>query len=296
MPKKTHDEIKAGIFIILTIAILVAIILWLGVADVLRRSGQVVAFYIPADSLGAGVQEGSAVTIGGKRIGQVTKVVYEADQGRTLYIARLQQRDIHVYADGVATAVSGLVGGAEVAIVDAGSSDQPLAGIDNPIQISGGIQKAISDLAATLEMIRVTTETELDSTQPDSLLAQTHLIMNNLEMATGSVAEITAALSMETDPTRAASLMAKLHAILDSGEDLMPALTDAADRLADVLSTMRVMAEKINAGEGSLGEMLNDPKMYQGMVDSIKQLEMLLKDIRAVVAVWKEQGIPMQLK
>ncbi len=296
MPKTTRDEMKAGIFIILTIIVLVGIILWLGVADVLRRSGQEVAFYVPADSLGAGVQEGSAVTIGGKRIGQVTTVEYHPEQGRTLYIARLQRQDIHIYADGVATAVSGLVGGAEVAILDTGSSDQPLAGVDNPILIGGGIQKAIADLAATLNMLRNTTEVELDTSRPDSLLSEIHTIMDNLGTATNNIAAITAAIQNETDPARAASLMAKLHGILDSGQDLMPALTDAAEGLAAALADMQTMVQKLNAGEGSLGAMLNDPAMYKGMVDSIDQLELLLKDLRAVIAVWKEQGIPMQLK
>jgi hypothetical protein len=36
--------------------------------------------------------------------------------------------------------------------------------------------------------------------------------------------------------------------------------------------------------------------MYNGMVDAIEQLELLLTDLRATIAVWSEQGIPMQLK
>ncbi len=296
MPVKTHDEMKAGIFIIAAIALLVAIILWLGVADVLRRSGQEVAFYIPADSLGAGVVEGSAVTIGGKKIGQVIRVEYQPQENRTIYIARLQRQDVQIYADGTASAVSGLVGGAEVAILDIGTSSQPLADAEHPIRISGGIQRAIADLSATLAMLRSTTETELNRDDPASLIAEIHVILDNLGNATDNIVAITEAIQAETDASRAESLMAQLHQLMEGSENLMPTITAAAEQLAGALADMRTMLNAINAGDGTLGAMVHDPRMYNGMVDAIEQLELLLTDLRATIAVWSEQGIPMQLK
>ena len=79
-------------------------------------------------------------------------------------------------------------------------------------------------------------------------------------------------------------------------EDLANSLVSSADQLSRVLSTMQRIVAKIEAGEGTAGMMVNDPRLYRELLDTAQQTSLLMEDIRALVEQWQAEGIEMKLK
>ena len=296
MAQDKRDELKAGLFIIGVLALLVGIILWLGLAGLFATKGQEVAFYLPDSSPGAGISKGSAVVIAGQKIGMVHTVNFDPENHRTLYVARLISKDIKVYANGEAQAASALVGDAQVAITNRGTPEAPLADSQNPILVTGGIQQTVNDMAATVQALRKATEEELDRDDPTSLLSEIHTITDNLGKATGDLAVITAAIREEVDRDNPDSFLAKGHGVMDGVVELTPKVNAIADDLTALLAELMAVVDKINSGEGSIGAMVNDPALYKNLVSSAKQMELLISEMRDALELWKTKGIPMQLK
>ena len=79
-------------------------------------------------------------------------------------------------------------------------------------------------------------------------------------------------------------------------DELAEKLIDDADRLGKVLTSLHRVTVKIETGEGTAGKLLNDPELYNGLVDATQQLKDTLEKLSALLAEWKEKGVKMKLK
>jgi len=286
MPPKKRDELKAGVFVIVALALALFVILWLGAGEFFRTAGQEVPFFISETAPGAGVAEGSSIQIGGQEVGQIDSVEYRPDLGRTFYVGRLNRKDITIYADAEATASSsGLVGAAAIAIVSRGSVAAGPADFDHPVEIVGGMAQAIDNLTAVTAVLRQ----ELDAENPESALAQIHGILDSGNKAVQRLAH-------ETDSEIEGSLMWKIRARMDELGVLLPNINKAVESLGGLLSGGEEMFRRVNAGEGTLGAFLNDARLYKNILESVEELRLMLEDLRGAISSWKASGIPLKLK
>lgn len=100
-----------------------------------------------------------------------------------------------------------------------------------------------------------------------------------IEQATGAVDRYTKlAATLETDAT-----------------DLTKRLANVADTMATTLEDVRTLARKAQAGEGSLGQMLNNPDLYNALTDAALRLEKTLVEVQLFVQKVKAEGLPMKL-
>jgi len=79
-------------------------------------------------------------------------------------------------------------------------------------------------------------------------------------------------------------------------QDLSAKLIDDAEKLSDVLAGIHRVVTKIESGKGSAGKLLNDPKLYQGLVEATRQLGELMKELRGLAEHWKKHGVGVKLK
>ena len=78
--------------------------------------------------------------------------------------------------------------------------------------------------------------------------------------------------------------------------ELADELIEDADRIGELMSTINRTALKIEAGEGSAGKLINDPELYNNLVDASRQMTLLMKDFRQLVDQWKATGVQVKLK
>jgi hypothetical protein len=61
------------------------------------------------------------------------------------------------------------------------------------------------------------------------------------------------------------------------------------------LDHIQSITTKIDAGKGTAGQFINDPKLYQSLVDSSQQLNATIADLKRLVEQWEQEGVYFKL-
>jgi len=67
------------------------------------------------------------------------------------------------------------------------------------------------------------------------------------------------------------------------------------EQVAKLLETFQSITDKVNSGQGTAGLLLNDAKLYQGMVEISQQLSAILSDIKRLVEQWEQEGVSFRM-
>jgi len=78
-------------------------------------------------------------------------------------------------------------------------------------------------------------------------------------------------------------------------DELAEKIIADAEAVSKVMATINRAASKIDAGEGTAGKLINDPKLYDSLLDATRQMEQLLVELRELVEIWKTGGIKVKL-
>ena len=154
MPAKPHSELKAGIFVIVSLAVLLAVVLWLGAADVFKPVPHKAVFFIKESSGSVGLKIGSRIQVNDMACGKIVGIRFSPAEGRTLYFAEINRPDIEIRSDGKAMVPGGLVGDMPLVITSRGTPGKPLADENHPIEISGLLQRTMSNIEAMSQQVR----------------------------------------------------------------------------------------------------------------------------------------------
>jgi phospholipid/cholesterol/gamma-HCH transport system substrate-binding protein len=73
-------------------------------------------------------------------------------------------------------------------------------------------------------------------------------------------------------------------------------LNDRLLQISKLLDTFQSIASKVDTGKGGAGMLLNDPKLYQSLLDSSKELNATVSDLRRLVEQWEQEGVSLKLK
>jgi phospholipid/cholesterol/gamma-HCH transport system substrate-binding protein len=78
-------------------------------------------------------------------------------------------------------------------------------------------------------------------------------------------------------------------------DDLSKQLGGRLEQLAGVLEKFQSVANKIDKGEGTAGKLINDPKLYEALLDTSQELSLTVKDLRRLVEQWEQEGVSLKL-
>lgn len=81
----------------------------------------------------------------------------------------------------------------------------------------------------------------------------------------------------------------------DVGELTKKLMTDA-EKISELLASMNRVIVKMDQGEGTAGKLLNDPKLYNSLVEASDQLRKLMEEFRQLAEEWKKSGMTLKLK
>jgi len=251
MAKKERNEVKAGIFVLAALAVTVGVLIWLGAADLFAPAAQEPYFFGPAAMGNLELQEGSELFYGSKKIGRVTAVVPLWGRG-CLYRARIEEPDVTLHADAQAEVSHPFIGPVSLVIKDFGDEAAPAASAADPIrlQLSGmpalmataqeeldrsNPSSVLGKLYLSVETVARITQTVQDELQrgdPSALMGKIHALLDELNTAAASAAEMAAVLQQEM-PQREPDerpMLTRLRAALASLESVTASLADETDR------------------------------------------------------------------
>ena len=77
--------------------------------------------------------------------------------------------------------------------------------------------------------------------------------------------------------------------------DLTKRLLPVADQMSATLEDVRGLAQKAASGDGALGQMLNNPDLYNALTDAAIRLERTLVELQLFIEKVKAEGLPFKL-
>lgn len=87
----------------------------------------------------------------------------------------------------------------------------------------------------------------------------------------------------------------KLEKTLDTAQASIDTVTRKLarnlDQLSDVLEQLDKASRTVAVGDGTIGKILRDPKLYDEMVETVKRLQVAIDDLRGLIQQLREKGI-----
>jgi phospholipid/cholesterol/gamma-HCH transport system substrate-binding protein len=78
-------------------------------------------------------------------------------------------------------------------------------------------------------------------------------------------------------------------------DDISRQLADRLTQVAQILDSFQSVALKVDAGKGTAGALINDPRLYDSLVDTSKELNSTLADLKRLIDQWEQEGIYFKL-
>ena len=277
-------EVKIGI-----VAVVILLMAWAGIRflsglDVLGRSRTYTAHYEQVN----GLQDAAAVVINGVKVGQVTGVKLNTVQGG-VDVSLSIGSEFDIPTDSRALLFSaGLMGGKSIEIKLGAATDYLKDGDAIP---TGVTLDLIDTLTNELGDIKAKVATLLDNLN-QTVSGVDSLIDNNSKNLTQTIANLNTIMAnlkrskiIENIDGFCATLNqngSKLDSIITDINSVTKALNEqkAGEKLTQAINEVNTLLAKVNSGEGSIGNLVSDDKLYKQLAQAAQNLSLLLADLK----------------
>lgn len=287
--KRDLTSLKVGSAVIIGIVILVLGLLW---GQDMLRAGQMNKITVIFES-GFGLSSGDPVLIAGVKKGQVSRIALTSDN--RVAVEMIIENDIQLYTSSIFTIESEGLIGSRFINVTANPGGTALAPGDSLYGLNASslndifrnVQKLmvrVDDLTASMQAVITdsTVRARIGETFDNlsltidlvnqMMVENQGLIRTSLENLGSVVTNINTAITENTDDFEAA---------LISVTNATDGITGVATTIDSLSGALRVMVERISAGEGTLWRMAESDFLYNQIVLTVAHLDSFLIDIMA---------------
>jgi len=81
-----------------------------------------------------------------------------------------------------------------------------------------------------------------------------------------------------------------------AGTKTFNSIVSTSEELTKMTAQLRLILEKVNNGDGSAGRFVNDGRLYENLLESAEQMQLMLQELKSFVARAREKGVPIKLK
>ena len=267
-----------------------------------------------------GVAEGSQVTYRGVNVGRVTGVrrVAGAPEGADIVIDALIEADPPLPAnlEGRIKQTS-LLGASATITLEPGPDELDPASrpatADGPrlppLLVEGANLRAeyVPDITSLGDNIRGLTNSLQDLIGDPRVKEDVHVSLANIRETTESAKHLGARLEKLSDRLDqiAEDSSGTMNEARDTVKDVRATVNDGRSELrkfsanlnqrmeqvALSLQHVQSVARKIDRGEGTAGQLVNDPKLYDSLADTAAEMNLMVRDMRRLIQQWEQEGI-----
>lgn len=296
---KVSNEVKVGILATISIVLLVLGYNLLRGKNVFSRDN---VFYVRYDDAG-GVAPAGSVLYKGMKVGHVIDIKMATDASGKIVVALAINRDVNIPKGSTATVISPDIISPKAILLEFTASKEYYTEHDTLVaKIS---RKGLEEVQTKAEALIVSLDSAINSISSvfnsetrlnlQKSIKSIQTTLNTLDMATAKVdimlnenvsrldrifsniESITANLEQNQDEIN--TILTNLAAISDTVRQ--SEISATIMQAKETLEELRVVIEKINSGEGSLGLLVNDDKLYNNLEASSKSLDSLLTDFKS---------------
>ena len=303
---KYKKEIRIGLVFIIAAAILIWGLMYLKGVDLLHKKRTLYALY---DHV-SGLEPTSHVFIKGLKIGQVQDIYFSKELPGKIIVKLYITDEYPIPLNSVARIQSSdLLGSKQVEIVPGDSSVL----VENYDTLRARTEATLSEeVNRQLLPLKRKAENLISSIDTVATIMQQVLNKNTRENLVQSIENIRKAIENITSTTNnldtlvgtqrknivgiisnIESISRNLRQNNDEISNVIRNISDISDSLAkaripytfnqvtQVVESLNKVLQKINSGQGSLGLLVNDPKLYKEVEKAARDLNLLLEDIKA---------------
>lgn len=180
---------------------------------------------------------------------------------------------------------SGLIKHLDDAVVNISTQATRAGDVMTSVQKLIGDDKFRQDLQTSLANVKDATATA------NRIATNLEKFSGSLDRAGGNIDRLTSEASDTVRDARAAINKTQVNV-----DQLTRQIGDRLVQISTLLDTVNSVARKVEQGKGTAGMMVNDPRLYEAMVDSAKQLNQTVADLNRLVQQWEQEGISFKLK
>jgi phospholipid/cholesterol/gamma-HCH transport system substrate-binding protein len=293
-----NKEFKIGFFAIASIIALVFGVNYLKGINILNDNSD---FYAVYENIG-GLQVGSPVLVNGYKVGMVSNIDLLTEQNQNLLVTISLDKKFDMAKNTVCKIVNqDLMGTKGIALI-LGDTDELVRGGDTLISgIEGSLQDEVNaqilplknkaeELIGSIDSVMMIVTAVLNKDTRDNLRNSLSSLDKTFELMSQTMVKVDSMVDINDD--RIAKVVKNLESITSNLEssngEIKTILTNFATLsdslvkadIATVLQNVNDIATKINNGEGSIGLLLKDDKIYANFEKSTRELASLLEDIK----------------
>ena len=302
---KLSREFKIGFIFVLATAILVWGFSFLKNKNILYKEKVLIAVYQHVN----GLNPSNPIYINGVKVGQVGKVYFDPKMNGDIIVQMVFTDKFPIPANSVARIFSeDLMGSKAVEILLGNAQDYASNGDTLVTDVETSLKDAVNqqilplkrkaeDLISSIDTIVVAIQGIFNKEAREDLIASIKSIrqtFQNLESTSQSLDTL-----MITQSNRMASILYNIDMItrnLNNNSEEINRVLDNLASLSDTLASSNIsgvianldktigeistVMSKIDKGEGTLGQLVNDDKLYSELEKSARELNLLLEDIR----------------
>tara|TARA_B100001093_G_C26860559_1_gene1029984 strand:- start:231 stop:1208 length:978 start_codon:yes stop_codon:yes gene_type:complete len=291
MSLKISQELKAGFIAVVGICASIFGLNYLKSSSLFDSSK---TFYAVYDHVG-GLQSGTSVSLNGFNVGTIQNVDFLNQRGQLLVTLSITS-DFEFSKNSVAELYdTGIIGGKGIQIVQRfDNAGLAKSGDTLPTSVKPGITELVQQKLTPLQL-----KVEDAISNADSLVVAINNVLDantqaNLRQTSAELLEISKSINGIT--TTLDDLMSKSNSDIKSTlkntnqiSQNLKVMTDSipANDVAAIVSESKEITKKLSAileqlekGEGSLGKMMSNDELHQNLLNTSKELELLLQDLR----------------
>ena len=293
-----NKEFKIGFFAIASIIALVFGVNYLKGINILNDNSD---FYAVYENIG-GLQVGSPVLVNGYKVGMVSNIDLLTEQNQNLLVTISLDKEFDMAKNTVCKIVNQDLMGTKGIALMLGDADELVTGGDTLISgIEGSLQDEVNaqilplknkaeELIGSIDSLMMIVTAVLNKDTRDNLRNSLSSLDKTFELMSETMVKVDSMVDINDD--RIAKVVKNLESITSNLEssngEIKTILTNFATLsdslvkadIATVLQNVNDIATKINNGEGSIGLLLKDNKIYANFEKSTRELASLLEDIK----------------
>ena len=289
---KTSKEIKTAILVLSGIFLFIFIFNYLKGENLFNSSKKIAAIYSNVE----GLSISSLVTINGHKVGKVQDINFTGDGSGKLKVSMLIDSDFNFSKNSIAELYeSGLIGGKAIAIIPVyDDSESSVSGDVLRSRIKPGLTELVNQRLTPLQE-----KIESVMVSADALLVNVNSIFDKRTKSEikGSISKLEQTISsfektsnslqnlIETNKNSINNSLQNFSNISDNLSDMSETFSEVefkqtVNGLKSSIESFNNLITNVNRGEGSMGKLFKDEKLYNNLESSLGQLESLLEDLK----------------